>query len=95
MNAFPEEPWMSLAAVRRWFGRLKAIPGSKSRPGMVHTDYVDLACAKGLKFHRDPVTERRYWLESELLEYVRESNVRTLNLPLRVPPGPKPRVRRA
>lgn len=81
-----EEPWMTLASTRRWFGKLKNV-------AKVHTDYVDLACVKGLPFHRDPVTGLRYWLESELIEFVRTNNERTKNLPLRVPSGPKRRVR--
>ena len=79
------EPWMNLADVRRWFANLKRMePGS-----MVGDSYVTRACEKGLPFHRDPVTDRRYWLESELSAFVRASQENTKNLRLRQRPGRK------
>lgn len=68
---------MNLLEVRRWFGKLKGVE-------KVGIPYVDLACARGLPFHRDPVTNFRYWLESELVAFVRDRQAKSKSAPLHV-----------
>jgi hypothetical protein len=63
---------MCLAEVRRYFGRIMGVQA-------VHGRWVASACDKGLPWHRDPVTGKRYWLESEIDRWVEDVNQRTLN----------------
>ncbi len=78
------EPWMNLAALRRFFARMKGLPlvDGRKEP-MVGIPYIVSATKKGLPFHRDPVTGRRYWLMSEVSAFLERNNAETTNAPLR------------
>lgn len=76
------ESRMKLADLRRYFGRLNNV-------GMVGIPYVNVATRRGLPFHRDPVTFRRYWLLSEVEAFLVQMEKESKNAPLRVRPSRK------
>lgn len=76
------ETWLRLVDVRRFFGRLRGVE-------KVGNPYIEIATRRGLPFYRDPVTQRRYWLQSDLDEFVRANTLESRNSPLRQQPGRK------